>query len=502
MKQKSAGAGTTVAHGAALMLLLKLAERSIGLVSTLILARVLTPADFGLVAMAMSVVALTELMGAFGFDVAIIQNQNAQRKHYDTAWTFNVIFSAATATTLLALTFGAAAFYHEPRLQHVVPVLALGALIQGFENVGTVNFRKHMDFRKEFRFLFLKKVASFVVTIVLALVFRSYWALVIGIVSGKLFSVAISYLLHSFRPRFSLEAKAEFFHFSKWLFLSNLVIFVQNKSDSFILGRAVGAYDLGLYNIASEIAVMPSTEFIAPINRAVFPAYSKLSAQLPALRAKFLEVFGLIATVCLPISLGLLCVADSAVAVLLGPQWAAAVPLMRIFAICGLTSALQSNLVLVIVARGQPKANTMMSAGMLVLYLPLLVFAAMNYGVYGAAWVHLVMSVVVLVPLHIVFFRLVELEPSLYASVLWRPVAAGLAMAGAVLWLRQAGDAALAGLPPLMTLLLYMAAGALVYVSVLLLLWRCSGRPAASAEASILGAVIGRFRPASIAAPH
>src|SRR5450830_1844049 len=134
MNEKQAPAGGSVAQGAALMMLLKMVERSIGLVSTLILARVLTPADFGLVAMAMSVVGLTELMGAFGFDVAIIQNQNAERKHYDTAWTFNVLFSVATAALLLALTYFAAAFYKEPRLYYVLPALAVGALVAGFEN--------------------------------------------------------------------------------------------------------------------------------------------------------------------------------------------------------------------------------------------------------------------------------------------------------------------------------------------------------------------------------
>jgi len=76
----------------------RLLDESIGLISTLILARLLTRSDFGLVAMAMAVVALLELMGAFGFDSALIQRQDTERKHYDTAWTFNVIFGLSIAT--------------------------------------------------------------------------------------------------------------------------------------------------------------------------------------------------------------------------------------------------------------------------------------------------------------------------------------------------------------------------------------------------------------------
>ncbi len=84
------------------MVFFKLTERSIGLISTIILARLLIPEDFGLIAMAMSIIAILELLGAFGFDVAIIQNQQAERKHYDTAWTYNVLF-AIGSTLILAL---------------------------------------------------------------------------------------------------------------------------------------------------------------------------------------------------------------------------------------------------------------------------------------------------------------------------------------------------------------------------------------------------------------
>ena len=124
--------GGQIARGAAWMMGFKLFDKSIGLISTLVLARVLTPADFGLVAMATAVVALLELMGAFGFDSALIQRQNTDRRHYDTAWTFNVMFGVSIATMLVLLAVPAAGFYHEPRLELMLPALAVGALIGGF----------------------------------------------------------------------------------------------------------------------------------------------------------------------------------------------------------------------------------------------------------------------------------------------------------------------------------------------------------------------------------
>lgn len=491
---KSQPTGAVVARGAMLMVGFKLVERTIGFISTLILARLLTPGDFGLVAMAMSVVSLMDLMGAFGFETAIIQRKNADRSHFDTAWTFAVIFGTGIAVMLVLLAVPAAQFYKDPRLAMVLPVLAIGSFVSGFENIGTVAFRKELDFGKEFRFLLSKKVIAFTVTISMAFAFESYWALVAGTVVGKVCMVLISYQVHPYRPRFSLAATRDLFHFSRWLFLSNLVMFLQNKSDAFILGRTVGAADLGLYKIASEIAVLPSTELIAPINRAVFPAYSMLSNDLEKLGEKFLEVFRFIAVIALPVSIGLVCVADLAVRVLLGPKWEAAVPLLQLFVVCGLTSALQSNLFLIIVALGKPKANTMMSASMLVFYLPALVWSSMHYGVMGAAWVHLVMSVVVLIPLHIVFFTLTGLSRRKYAKTLWRPGLAAAGMGGTVLALQSALAPYSASIPALLLLLVYVIAGTLSYVAFLLLLWQLSGRPQQSAESAILREIARRLK--------
>jgi O-antigen/teichoic acid export membrane protein len=264
--------GKQIAKGAAWLMGFKLLDKSIGLISTLVLVRVLTPSDFGLVAMAMAVVALLELMGAFGFDSALIQRQDTARSHFDTAWTFNVVFGVAIALLLVVMAVPAAAFYREPRLELMLPVLAIGAVVGGFENIGTVAFRKELNFRMEFIYLLIKRVAVFVVVVTLALTLRSFWALIFATIAGKVMAVGISYLLHPYRPRFSLAARGELFQFSKWLFISNLIQFLHSRSTDFILGRTVGSYGLGVYNLAAEISAMPSTELIAPLNRAVYPA--------------------------------------------------------------------------------------------------------------------------------------------------------------------------------------------------------------------------------------
>ena len=121
-------------------------------VNILILARLLVPADFGLVAMAMSAIAIIELASAFSFEVALIQREHPTREYYDTAWTLNVALGTACALATVGLAYPAALFYGEPRLTPVMLVLAGGWIVQSFENIGTVNFRRDMDFSREFRF--------------------------------------------------------------------------------------------------------------------------------------------------------------------------------------------------------------------------------------------------------------------------------------------------------------------------------------------------------------
>ena len=482
--------GGQIARGAAWLLLFKLADKGVGLLSTLILARLLVPADFGLVAMASAVVALTQLMNAFGFDTALIQRQDARREHYDTAWTFNVIFGVAVAALLLVLAVPVGRFYADERLAPILAVLAVGALLGGFENIGTVAFRKELDFKSEFRFLLVKRLAAFVVTIGIAVVYQSYWALIAGTVTGRLLSVWISFRLHPFRPRLSLVARHDLMHFSKWLLISSAIQFAQARSTDFVLGRTVGPHGLGVYSIAFEIATMPSTELIAPVNRAVYPAYAKLSGDLPQLRQRFVEVFSLICLLCVPITATLFGVADAAVRVVLGDKWLEAIVLIRVFTVCGLVGALQSNLYLVIMAMGKPKANTMLSGAVLLVSLPAIVWASIAHGVLGAAIAQLVASLVGLVGIVVVFRSVTGVALGSLARAAARPLLIGLVLAPAILQL----DALLvANVPAFARLLLLLAAAAVIVLVLLLVLWALAGKPP-GAEATIIDFCARRLR--------
>ncbi|MEM7044548.1 MAG: oligosaccharide flippase family protein, partial [Pseudomonadota bacterium] len=131
-----------IAAGAVWLISGRLVVRLIGLSSTIILARLLAPEDFGLIALAMGFVALLNVMSAFSFDLALIADQKAGRAEYDAAWSMGLIKGIVGAGALLLAADPAGAYFDDPRLTPIFQVLALFILLRGFENIGTVDFRK------------------------------------------------------------------------------------------------------------------------------------------------------------------------------------------------------------------------------------------------------------------------------------------------------------------------------------------------------------------------
>ena len=466
-----------IASGVGWMVLFKLVDRGLAIVSTLILARLLVPADFGLVAMAMSVIAILELATSFSFEVALIQKRELQRAHYDTAWTLNAMLSASCAALTALMAYPTALFYAEPRLTMVMLALALGWVFSGLENTGIVDFRRQLDFRREFHFLAAKRVLSFVITVALAVTLRSYWALVIGSVAGRVFGVALSYLLHGFRPRPCLQAARELFAFSGWMLANNLLSVAQAKIPHFAVGRYLGSQPLGLFTVGAEVAQIPSADLIAPINRVVFPGLSRLTDDFAQLRKTFLDVLGATTMFALPAALGIASVAEPLVLVLLGPRWIEAVPVIRILAVAAAVSAVTAGNSSAYLALGQPRFITLIATIRLAVLVPAAFLLTAQVGLTGAAYAELGAAILGLAVSLPMLLRRLDIRAREFAARLWRPAAASAAMAVAVVRLLEWIGNATSSVQAVPVLAAAVAGGVLVYVTGIGLLWFLAGRP-------------------------
>ncbi|MBW7930707.1 MAG: lipopolysaccharide biosynthesis protein [Gammaproteobacteria bacterium] len=465
-----------MAKSAAWMVLFKFIERSLGLVSTVILARLLLPSDFGVVAMALSFITMAEMLTAFGFDIVLIHKQDASVEHYHTAWTGNVLLGGAITCLMLAMAVPIAGFYQNPEVFWVVVALAFGPLLSGCDNIGVVIFRKELDFRREFKFQLSRKLAGFLITVPLAVILRNYWALVVGILFSRATGTAVSYLMHPFRPRFSLRHFGEFFHFSRWLLLNNILIFIKERSTDFFIGRINGAAALGVYNISYEFANLPTTEISAPINRALLPSFARMG-NLDEITDAYRNAIGMLALLALPAAAGIFAVAGYLVPVVFGQKWLEAIPLMKILVMPGVLFLAHSSISAVLIGRGFPGRVAFTNGVDALVLLGLLAFLPRYYGVTGAAYAVLIASLVgTPLFLHQVR-RCLGVRPRVFAGVVIRPMIASLLMAALVRWLLPADGASLPLPQATLWLLVGVATGMLSYGVLAAAVWRLAGAP-------------------------
>jgi O-antigen/teichoic acid export membrane protein len=485
-----------VAAGAGLLILLRAADRLIGLLSFSITARLLQRDDFGVFALAVSILAVVELFTQAGVDTALIQHRTFDRRLYNTAWTLNILLEAVVAIVLCAAAVPVSRFFDAPSVEVILYWLALATLIAGFENVGTVDFLKTLDFRREVMLRLGVRVVATAVALSLAFAWRDYRALVAGYVASKVCLVILSFVMHPFRPRPSLGAFRRLFGFTKWMLARNVLQELNNYAAPLIVGRLVNVGALAYFSLARELAGVATTDLQAPIRRALFPGYAAMNDNPPALKRAYLDSVAMMVLLGLPIPVGLAVAASEVVRVVFGERWLAAAPLLQILALSGIVSAMSAGVQPVLLAIGRPESATKLAALRLAVLLPCLAVGGTVAGVHGVAWAMVTAAAV----MWIFDWGLVRRALLLSMTEIWhglhRPLVAAAIMT-AVMW------ALLAVLPTnggfgaaFVRLATVTPIGAAAYVACLLIAWRVAGRPPGAEQHVIEGLirVQARFR--------
>lgn len=472
---------TTVVRSAILTVCMRWADRLLGFVSTLVLARLLVPADFGIVAMASLVIALADVLFELGVHVALIREASPSKAHYDTAWTLRLLQGLlAAAVVVLAAPF-AAGYFAEPRVAPVIQVMALSFVLAGLENIGVVDFQKEMRFGEDFRFLFSKRLAGFLVTLAAAWLLQSYWAMVIGNLAGRAFGVGLSYALHPLRPRPSFAKLGEILGISQWVLVHGIAGYLQRRLHQIVVGGREDSTVMGVYSLAADISAMPSTEVLAPLNRVLFPAFARVKEDLAELKRVFLLAQGVQTLLAMPAAVGLALVARELVQVLLGEKWLAAVPFVQLFALMSFLQAITTGGHYVLITLGKVRLMAAASWFQVALFAFLALIAFPRAGALEIAELRLAVSAAGF--LVFVVFLLRHLETvslkDVIASIL-RPLLAVAVMVLCVIAVDR-----IAPLTPAALLLAKVLAGAASYAAAISLLWRLSGRRA-GAEAYLL----------------
>lgn len=469
-----------IAKGAVWVTLIRLSYRLIGVVSTIILARLLEPHDFGLIAIAMSFYLMIELLSNSGMQIILVQNQNATADDYNTAWTINFIIGLLSACVLFFFADNISRFYGYVEIKHILYTVSVLFVINGLKNIGVVDFQKNLTFEKEFKLLIVPKIISFFVTIILALWLRTFWALVIGNVIYKVVEVIGSYVLHPFRPAFCLKKKEEMFRFSKWLMINNVFIYINSHLPELILGKVAGPKLVASYTMSYEITSTVTTELIAGFNRAIFPGYSKVANNKNKLKVLYSKTLAILGYISIPMGVGLATVSPVLVPVLLGPKWAYVIDPLIYLSLGGAVLSIKSNTTYIYYVLEKPYFVTVELAVRAIFFIVLTGMLYDVYGVVGVALAFLISAVILFLLSVFIVSKLLRISIVDQLMLYIRPGISSLAMSLLVFWYIGLNDNS-----SLLKLIISILIGVVTYVSCLLFLWVLTGKKS-GIEAKVL----------------
>jgi O-antigen/teichoic acid export membrane protein len=470
--------GLKTAIGAGWMLLWRMISRALGVVSILVLARLLTPGDFGLVAIATMLVGVLDALAYVAWYDAVIRADTLNRARLDTGFTINVARGLAAGAILGLSAPLVAGYFSDPRLEPILYVLAVLAVLEGAENVGMVEYQRNLQFGPDFVLFLVPRLAGFFVTIAAAVMLRSYWALMAGIVAQRVVRFATSYAIHPYRPWFSLAAMRELLGFSLWLWVTNLAMQIRDRFPPLALGRYLDAASVGRFTMGWEISMLPITEMVHPIARALFPGFSSAVRKGSEMAEIFPRVIGVIALLVLPAGVGISAVAADMVRIALGPAWSATTPIVEWIAVAAPFSVFASVCGACLVAIGRVKGNMAVNVVAAVLLVAVGIPLVAGDGLRGI--VAACVIVIVAEGLLAVLLTSIWLRGRLAALVwnLWRTVLAGAAMA---LALRAAGlgwvHSSASFEESALRAAAAVALGIVTYAAALLAAWRMVGGP-------------------------
>jgi lipopolysaccharide exporter len=469
------------ARGAGWVMAWRLGMRGLGLISTLVLVRLIAPADFGIIALATGFMQTIDGMLTLGTEEAVIREAAPGRGFYDTAFTLNLMRGLSVTVLVAALAFPAAQFFADPRLGPVLLFVACLPVLDGVANIGAVDFRRELAFHKEFAIMVLPKLCGIVAAITAAALLHSYVAMLFGMAVNRSLRVVMSYVMHPYRPRLSLQSWRGLAGYSGWTWLLSLAILVRDRGDTLLLGRLMDPASVGFYAVGAEVAALPTTELIEPLGRAAFSGFAAGRQAKADIGETFLRLIGSAALLTLPAGVGLSLVAAPLVALAFGDGWEQAVPVLRILSL-SFTVMVFGHLSLHLLSAhallGRLVGITMTGAVVRVALLALLIPPLGLTGAAVGAAVGVVLERALTVATALRRFRVGGW--ALLGHV-WRPVmaAAAMALVLAATGLGWSDD------PDPLPLVEAVTCGGLVYAAVLAAGWWLAGRPP-GAEADVL----------------
>ncbi len=451
------GAGWTVSS--------RLAGRAIDFVTVLVLARALTPADFGLTAIASSLVFIMDAVFEVPLILALTRLRSITRSHLDTAFTLGVLRGLLLSSIVLAAAWPFAHIYHDDRLTGLIAALVVGPTARSLYSPGMVKYVRDMSFRQNFAAELLGRLISSVLAISVAYGGGGYWAIAVGSLSSSVATTLISYFLAPYRPRLSLSKFSDFSSFLGWFSTSQIFVAVSWQFDRILLGYFITKSDLGQYAMASDLASLPTQSVIGPAMQPLMAAFSRINDDLDRLRNAYLKASRFTMMLAAPTCIGMALTSDLIVKVLLGAKWTEAGLYLQWLALSIVLNAFYQPLHSLAMAMDRTNLIFRLCFIEACIRIVLVSVGLYCYSIMGVIVVRVAISVIMFIVSLVAAQYLIGARVLSELIGLWKVAAACAAMAALVLMMRHEFFGF--NLDAVVELILTTAFGALFYVGTL-----------------------------------
>lgn len=455
----------------------RLFGRAFDFVLLIILSRLLLPGEFGVAALAMSTIYITEAVTALPLIAAMVSSKELTREMYDTAFTLSLLRGLILGLLLVIAAFAMSAVYADTRLLPLIMVLSLAPILRGLGSPIMVNYLRDLDFRQQTIIEVAGKAFALLVASGIAVLTQSYWAIIAASITTPSVMFVLSYILAPYEPRLSLSQWPYFRSFVGWNTVAQVFSALNWQMDRLILGRLISDSSLGHFAMATDLTGIVSQAVVVPMAGPLISAFARRNEQSPGgLASVYLKSSGAVFTVAAPLFLGLSLLAPQVVLVVLGPSWEETSSILQILALTALVSLPVAHLGSLAISMNRMEMFARRTFAEFLVAIPALVVGGIYFGIEGILVARAMSSLAVLIVGMQTVRKLLALS---YGEQLWAFHRGALALGVlsiAVISLRPTistgGIIFIAAEYALVSVV-----GGIAYIATLLLLWLLEGRP-------------------------
>jgi PST family polysaccharide transporter len=385
---------------------------AINLARTIVLARLLTPFDFGLIGMVAVFISFASMFKDAGLSIATVQKDKIKPAQISTLFWINLFISTSLGIILIIAAPFISGFYKKPELTLVTIALAISFILGGLMIQHQALLKRHMRFDLISANVIISTIVGVGVAILFAVLGWRYWALVFGTISATLSEVVFSFYFCPWipgRPRKGTEIRS-MLKFGIHLTVSSFFNYFSRNADNILIGKFIGAEGLGIYQKSYQLFRLPVTNILNPIGQVAMPALSSLSGQPDRYRFYYKKMIHIITALTFPISVYFFIESDFIINLVLGDQWLGAIPVFRLLALGGLVQPITAQSGIAMVSTGNSKRYLKWQ----IIYAFALVvsFASgIPFGINGLATAYAIAEYAILVPGLLYCYRGTPIKP-------------------------------------------------------------------------------------------